>query len=133
MDVSLRTFVVSRSEGRCEYCQIPQRFFIEHFQVEHIVARQHRGMTVESNLAIACARCNLHKGPNLSGIDPQSQELVRLFNPRIDSWIEHFQQVSSGDIVGTTAIGRATVYVLDMNEARRVELRSAITALEENG
>ena len=130
MDASLRAFVAKRSEGRCEYCQIPQKFFVELFQVEHIIARQHRGMTVESNLAIACARCNLHKGPNLSGIDPQSQELVRLFNPRIDSWIEHFQLVSSGEIVGTTAIGRATVYVLDMNEARRLELRSAITTLE---
>ncbi len=132
MDASLRAFVARRSEGRCEYCQIPQRFFVELFHVEHIVARQHRGTTDESNLAIACARCNLHKGPNLAGIDPLSQVLTRLFNPRIDFWIEHFQQVSNGEIVGTTAIGRATVYVLAMNESRRVELRAAIAALEAN-
>ena len=131
MDASLRAFVVKRSAGYCEYCQIPQRFFTELFQIEHIVARQHRGMTIESNLAIACSRCNLHKGPNLAGIDPLNEELVRLFNPRIDVWTEHFQQVLSGEIVGKSAIGRTTVYVLDMNDSRRVELRAAIIALGE--
>lgn len=75
MDASLRSFVVERSAGHCEYCQIPQRFFTELFQIEHIVARQHRGLTVKSNLAIACSRCNLHKGPNLAGIDPLSNVL----------------------------------------------------------
>jgi hypothetical protein len=34
------------------------------------------------NLAFACYHCNLHKGPNLSGIDQESGALVRLFNPR---------------------------------------------------
>ena len=112
MDASLRAFVVERSAGHCEYCQIPQRFYTELFQIEHIVARQHRGMTIESNLAIACSRCNLHKGPNLAGIDPLNDELVRLFNPRIDIWTEHFHKVMSGEIEGKSAIGRTTVYVL---------------------
>ncbi len=132
MDASLRSFVVERSGGHCEYCQIPQRFFTELFQIEHIVARQHRGMTIESNLAIACSRCNLHKGPNLAGIDPLSEGLVRLFNPRIDIWSEHFRQELSGEIVGMSAIGRTTAYVLDMNEPRRVELRAEIIVLGEH-
>ncbi len=70
MDASLRDFVTRRSVGRCEYCRLPQKFFTELFQVEHIISRQHRGQTVESNLAIACARCNLHKGQT-------SLELIR--------------------------------------------------------
>ena len=133
MDASLRSFVVERSVGHCEYCQIPQRFFTELFQIEHIVARQHRGLTIESNLAIACSRCNLHKGPNLAGIDPLSNTLIRLFNPRIDDWSEHFQQVHSGEIVGKSAIGRTTAYVLGMNDSRRIDLRAAIIALEKHG
>lgn len=96
MDVKLRELVVRRSNGFCEYCGIPQRFFSELFQIEHIVARQHRGETVAINLAIACARCNRHKGPNLSGLDPLSDQLTRLFNPRIDNWDEHFLQTSLG-------------------------------------
>ena len=130
MDVSLVDYLFSRAEGRCEYCGIPQRFFTELFQVEHIVARQHRGQSDESNLAIACARCNRHKGPNLSGIDPQTDELTRLFNPRIDLWTEHFLTDVDGLIQGLTAIGRTTVYVLSMNATRRIELRIAIRAME---
>jgi len=74
----------------------------------------------------------MDKGPNLAGIDPLSEVLIRLFNPRIDIWPEHFQQVLSGEIVGKSAIGRTTAYVLDMNDPRRVELRAAIIALGEH-
>jgi hypothetical protein len=35
---------------------------------------------------------NAHKGPNLSGLDPESGALVRLFNPRQDWWDEHFER-----------------------------------------
>lgn len=130
MDVELRNLVVTRSHERCEYCRIPQRFFTERFQIEHIIALQHRGETIDSNLAVACARCNRAKGANLSGIDPFSGVLTRLFNPRIDAWDEHFSQAPFGKIVGISDIGRTTVYVLDMNAPRRVELRSAIQAIE---
>lgn len=133
MDALLRAFLVDKSAGQCEYCQLPQKFFTELFQIEHIVSRQHRGASIESNLAVACARCTLHKGPNIAGIDPQSEELVRLFNPRIDTWSDHFQHDSNGEISGKSAIGRATIYVLDMNAPRRVELRIAISALLKNG
>lgn len=126
MDDWLRELVLNRSQGVCEYCRIPQRFFSELFHIEHIVARQHRGATHESNLAISCARCNRHKGPNLSGLDPKSGSLTRLFNPRTDIWDEHFQQDSRCEIQGLTAIGRTSAYVLDMNAPRRVELRVAI-------
>lgn len=89
-------------------------------------------MTIESNLAIACSRCNLHKGPNLAGIDPLSEALVRLFNPRIDVWTEHFHQALNGEIMGMSDIGRTTVCVLDMNDTRRVELRASIMAIVES-
>lgn len=129
MDASLRAFVVQRAAGYCEYCRLPQRFFTELFQIEHIVPRQHRGFTIESNLAIACSRCNLYKGPNIAGLDPLTGELIRLFNPRIDVWSEHFQASSDGNMLGKTPIGRTTLYVLNMNDQRRVELRKAIAAL----
>ena len=43
-------------------------FFAYH--VEHIVA--HGGRDDSENLALACYHCNAHKGPNLSGLDPES-------------------------------------------------------------
>ena len=79
------------------------------------------------NLALACHRCNLHKGPNLTGIDPLTGEVVSLFNPRHERWNEHFA-FHGTHIMGITPTGRATVHVLAMNDPRRLELRSEILA-----
>lgn len=40
------------------------------FHVDHIIPRQHGGLTQLDNLALACLHCNRHKGPNLAGLDP---------------------------------------------------------------
>jgi hypothetical protein len=77
------------------------------------------------NLALACHRCNLHKGPNLTGIDPQTGQVASLFNPRRDRWSDHFT-MEGARIHGVSAIGRATVQVLNMNDARRLELRTEV-------
>jgi hypothetical protein len=60
------------------------------FQIEHVVARQHGGRDAPGNLAFACLRCNLHKGPNLSGLDPTTQRMTALFHPRRHKWDRHF-------------------------------------------
>ena len=61
------------------------------FHIEHIIAKQHGGGEAEDNLALACHRCNLQEGPNLSGIDPDTGALVPLFHPHRDLWGEHLQ------------------------------------------
>lgn len=100
------------------------------FHVEHTVPRQHGGSDDPADLALACDRCNAYKGPNLTSIDPETRAVVALFNPRKDIWSEHFA-TRAGHIVGLTAIGRATVRLLNMNAARRVELRAAWEELRE--
>jgi len=64
----------------------------------------------------------LHKGTNLAGVDPQTRALARLFHPRLDDWDEHFSE-DEGVVAGQTAVGRATVRVLRMNEHGRAQLR----------
>jgi hypothetical protein len=59
------------------------------------------------------------------GIDPETSQLVSLFNPRTQIWREHFY-LDNSRIVGRTRIGRATVRVLNMNAPRRVCLRNAL-------
>lgn len=129
MDKATREFVRKRAKGCCEYCQISSEFFPQSFQVEHIVPKKHHGNDDEANLALACERCNLHKGVNLAGLDPVTRELTRLFNPREDVWDEHFYEQPSGKIDGRTAIGRTTVDVLAMNASNRVSLRAAIWSI----
>lgn len=47
-----------------------------------------------------------------------------LFNPRIQTWAEHFRWVKQGEQVeGLTPIGRATLERLKMNQARMIESR----------
>jgi len=92
MDAERRELVRHRAAGYCEYCRLPQSAVpFAPFHVEHIVARQHGGSDDPDNLALACDRCNLHKGPNLSSIDPQGGEMVPLFHPRRHVGEEHFR------------------------------------------
>lgn len=53
-------------------------------------------------LALACDRCNLYKGPNISSVDPLTKQVVTLFNPRLDAWVEHFQLDEEALVVGLT-------------------------------
>lgn len=124
-----------RAQHRCEYCLIPQASFRRPFHIEHILAKQHGGLTQLDNLALACWQCNLKKGTNLAGIDPETGEVTRLFHPRTDQWADHFvsraleSRVGRIQIVGLTPIGRATARLLDMNEDLRQVLRYEILRL----
>jgi len=120
----MRGFAIVRTRARehCEYCGLSQAQEPLAFHIEHILARQHGGKDVLENLALACQHCNLHKGPNLSGVDPETGEVTRLFNPRHDHWTEHFVQ-RDGEVIGLTSTGRATVKLLKMNAYGRRELR----------
>lgn len=95
------------------------------FHLEHVVPRQHGGPTALDNLALACSRCNAHKGPNLTGIDAATGAIVPLFNPRRDRWDDHFALGTDGAVSGKTAVGRVTVSVLNMNADLRRSLRLA--------
>lgn len=68
-----------------------------------------------------------YKGPNIAGIDPSTSEITRLFHPRQDVWDEHFQW-DGPELIGLTAIGRATIDVLAINLPERVEHRRLLLA-----
>jgi hypothetical protein len=126
MDSATLALVRSRAKDRCEYCGALQIHIVAGFHVEHIIARQHGGADDDSNLALACDRCNAFKGPNLSSIDPMTGKIVALFHPRKDAWHDHFILQEDGLIVAMTDAGRATVRLLNMNAHHRVLLRREI-------
>ena len=125
MDATTRDLVRQRAGDRCEYCRLRQEHSTLRHHIEHITAKQHGGSDHPDNLALACHRCNLHKGTNLTGIDAQSGQVMPLFHPRRDRWSDHFT-LQGEYITGISAVGRATVQVLNMNDARRLELRAEI-------
>lgn len=121
----LRRKVWSRAGDACEYCRLPQAVSKLRFQIDHVIAQKHHGADEFGNLALACFRCNGFKGPNIAGIDPDSGEIVRLFNPRQDVWDEHFAWC--GPVLqGLGPIARATIDVLRMNDFDIVQLRQSL-------
>jgi len=119
----LRQWVTERAHGLCEYCQTAQSIVIE-MEIDHIVPEVAGGVTEPDNLCLACISCNAFKSAYQMGVDPQTNEEVPLFNPRKHHWHEHFRWHDDGSqIIGTTAIGRATVIRLQMNRSIVVQAR----------
>ncbi|XXY49893.1 HNH endonuclease signature motif containing protein [Sorangium sp. So ce269] len=125
MDTSLVALVAQRANAVCEYCQLPQPLSSIPFEIDHIIAQKHGGVTVPENLGFACFYCNSYKGPNIAGIDPESGRIVRLYHPRKDRWSKHFRW-DGPLLVGISAIGRATIAVLAINHPDAVALRASL-------
>lgn len=123
----LRLFVRQRAAEACEFCLIAEAYSFFRHEIDHIVAQQHGGETVESNLALACFVCNKHKGTNLTSIDPEGGQIVALFHPRRDQWSEHFR-LDGERIEPLSAQGRATARLLQFNVPSRLVERKALFA-----
>lgn len=97
------------------------------FPIDHIIARQHGGKTEAENLALAGLRRDLHKGPNIAGIDPKTRRITPLFHPRRDRWADHFRW-HGPRLIGLTAAGRAAIRVLTINHPDAVSIRRSLIA-----
>ncbi|KHG42460.1 MAG: HNH endonuclease [Aphanizomenon flos-aquae KM1D3_PB] len=122
---SLRQLVIERAQGRCEYCLIHQDFSIYTHEIDHIIAVKHGGQTLSENLALSCLPCNRHKGSDFATLDPNNGEIIRLFNPRLQVWDEHFT-LKNAEIIGITDIGQATSRLLMFNTSSRMRSRKSL-------
>jgi hypothetical protein len=116
--------VEKRARRRCEYCHAPQRVSGYRFHVEHIDPIAEGGSDALPNRALACATCNLAKSDRTTGVDPRTNAEVPLFNPRMQTWEDHFRWGKDRQtLIGRTATGRATIAALDMNSELHREAR----------
>lgn len=114
---------------RCGYCLSPQRLVLGWLEIEHIIPQAADGSDDEENLWLACRLCNNYKGAQTAARDPETGDLVSLFNPRRQVWSEHFAWSGDGSrILGLTPIGRATVIALQLNNLIAVTVRREWTA-----
>ena len=118
--------VRKRALDRCEYCHVPQAVVLRPHQIDHVIAKKHGGETAMSNLALSCLMCNGCKGSNVAGVDTETGRIIRLFHPRRDLWKKHFRLRDNGLIDGLSSMGRVTIEVLRMNDAKSVSLRAAL-------
>lgn len=123
--------VRQRANFLCEYCHASEQWQYVAFTIEHIIPLTKNGTDTLDNLALACFHCNRKKSNRTTAIDPQSGAELPLFNPRQDSWNNHFIWSADGlFIIGLTPIGRITVTSLALNRERVINIRAADKAVE---
>jgi hypothetical protein len=116
--------IIERANRLCEYCRSSMDYSAQPFVIDHIIPIAEGGKTDLENLAFACGGCNGHKYTKIQAIDPVSREVVSLYNPRQQNWRDNF--VWSDDflqVVGLTAIARATINELQLNRSGVVNMR----------
>ena len=99
-------------------------------EVDHVISRKHGGLTDLANLAFSCARCNRAKGTDVGSISPSNGAFVRLFNPRLEPWPEHFV-LDGARILPLTEVGEVTIRVLRLNDEERIVERAVLQLIGE--
>lgn len=119
--------IIERAGGCCECCQSQMSYSGQAFEFDHINPVSRAGETSLENLALACGGCNRHKSNKVQGTDPATGETVDLFNPRNQRWETHFGWTEDyTQMIGLTAIGRATVASLKLNRIGLVNMRRVL-------
>lgn len=126
---NLRQEVARRAQQLCEYCRCPDEFSPNSFTIDHIQPRQRGGKTSLQNLAWACSGCNGRKYTKTVSIDPLTGQEVSLFNPRQQSWDDHFTWSENlTHVIGRTPCGRATAEILALNRSGVINLRRLLAS-----
>ena len=87
---SLYEAVRQRAQFQCEYCHYPEILSSAPLSIDHIQPLSLGGSNNLDNLALACRRCNERCYNFTTGIDPETEMEVLIFNPRQQKWSEHF-------------------------------------------
>jgi hypothetical protein len=127
---ALRRRVADAAGRACGYCQTQERIVGYPLHIEHIIPEARGGPSSEDNLWLACCVCNNAKGTKTHALDPLTGTEVPLFDPRRQTWAEHFVWSDDGTrVLGLTASGRATVASLQLNAPFRVHARQRWAAV----
>ncbi|MEZ5039824.1 MAG: HNH endonuclease signature motif containing protein [Saprospiraceae bacterium] len=131
--IELKIKILKRANERCEYCQSWMRNAIHTFHIDHVIPLDKEGETEFENLALSCSGCNSAKSTKIAAKDPVSKDMVSLFHPRQQKWEDHF--VWSEDfieMIGLTAVGRATIIHLRLNRIGLKNMRRLTTLAGEH-
>ena len=105
------------------------------FQRRHASSARPGRLTTAKNslaqlerLALACPVWNYEKVTNLTGVDPDTGKVTRLFHPRRHRWQDPFAR-DAARLMGKTPEGRTTVWLLNRNAGDRLRWRELLLRL----
>ena len=129
----LKDQIAQKASFLCEYCKSPKRYSPGPFNIEHIVPISKGGNSDVQNLAYSCSGCNGHKYNKIEASDPIDELVVPLFNPRKDSWSDHFIWSEDGLlIIGISPTGRASTETFRLNRKELINLRKILLVVGEH-
>jgi hypothetical protein len=129
----LKRLVFDRAKGACEYCRSPSKFAVDPFVMEHTHPLSRGGKTISENLALSCHTCNNCKYNKITVIDPITNQIVPIFNPRQMKWSDHFTWTpDTTKMLGLTPTGRATIESLQTNREGVVNIRRILSVSGEH-
>lgn len=125
VSAEIRRIVATRADYLCEYCLMHEEDRGFGCHVDHIISEKHGGKTIPDNLAYACPPCNRAKGSDIGSIIEATGILTRLYNPRIDTWSQHFK-LDGFKILPISEIGKVTAKILRFNDDERCREREIL-------
>jgi hypothetical protein len=120
---SLRRQIANDANDRCGYCLGEETFMGVSLTIDHLIPLALGGSNRRENLWLACRQCNELKHTWTHAEDPETGEIVALFNPRTQVWSQHFQMDEDAVIIALTPVGRATLQALQLNRTILVSAR----------
>jgi hypothetical protein len=123
----LLRLVIQRAGNCCEYCRTSVADRLLPFEIDHVIAEKHGGVTNAENLCLACIRCNGLKGGDIASADPESGAATFLFNPCTQHWGDRFS-LDGAIIRPLAAAGRVTVFHLRLSAPIQIAQRTLLIA-----
>lgn len=121
-----RQIVRARADFRCEYCSVAESDTGGELTIDHHQPQAADGGDDLDNLVYACYRCNLYKGDYWT----MDENAVSVWNPRLQSAVEHFWMSDNGTIYGLTQTAVFTIMRLRLNRSSLVSHRRRKVRLE---
>jgi 5-methylcytosine-specific restriction endonuclease McrA len=108
---SIRIEIRQRAEFKCEFCGISEIDTGGELTIDHFHPKSKGGNDDFLNLIYCCIRCNQYK------LDywPNDPDEPMLFNPRAESFAEHYLELDDGTIYPLTSTGTFTLKRLRLN------------------
>jgi hypothetical protein len=115
----MRQQVRERANFACEYCGVTETDAGGELTVDHYQPQSKGGADVLENLIYCCIRCNQYKADYWT----DDSSAPSLWNPRTESFEEHFLTLIDGNLHPLTDISRFTIRLLRLNRLQLVEHR----------